>query len=92
MTSYHRRKFFISRPHEGPEEYEFEYIPVEFSDGLTRFICKSEDVPKDYWPPMVYILNMMTGSYEHVGMYENGGDERNGGNGKNIYIFITINE
>jgi hypothetical protein len=41
---------------------------------------------------MVYILNMMTGSYEHVGMYENGGDERNGGNGKNIYIFITINE
>jgi hypothetical protein len=41
---------------------------------------------------MVYILNMMTGSYEHVGMYENGENVGNGENGKNIYIFITINE
>ena len=53
MSSYNKRKFWINRPHEGPEEYEFQYTPIEFSDGLTRFICKSEDVPKDYWPRTV---------------------------------------
>lgn len=82
MNSYNKRKFWISRPHEGSEEYEFQYTPIEFSDGLTRFICKSEDVPKDYWPRMVYILNMMTGEYEHVGMYE-----KNNENQK--YVFVN---
>ena len=43
---------------------------------------KSQDVPKDYWPRTVYILNMMTGEYEHVGMYE-----KNNENQK--YVFVN---
>jgi len=82
-------KFWINKPHEGPGEYEFDFISVEFSDGVKRFICKSEIVPEDYWPRMVYIFNMGImsmgmgmgmGDYEHVGSYEKNGD--------NIYIFI----
>jgi hypothetical protein len=79
-------KFWINKSHEGPDEYEFDFISVEFSDGVKRFICKSEIVPEDYWPRMVYIFNMGMGmgmgmgDYEHVGSYEKNGD--------NIYIFI----
>ena len=70
--------FWISRPHEGPDKYEFDFMCVDFSDGVKRFICKSDIVPKDYWPQMVYIFNFGVGDYEHVGTYEiNGG-----------YIFI----
>jgi len=66
--------FWISRPHEGPDKYEFDFMCVDFSDGVKRFICTSEIVPKDYWPRMVYIFNFGLGSYEHVGSYEiNGG-------------------
>ena len=72
--------FWISRPHEGPEQYEFDFMCVDFSDGVKRFICKSDIVPKDYWPRMVYIFNFGMGDYEHVGTYEiNGG-----------YIFIGL--
>jgi hypothetical protein len=71
-------KFWINKPHEGPDEYEFDFISVDFSDGVKRFICKSEIVPQDYWPRMVYIFNLATGYYEHVGSYE-----KNGG-----YVFV----
>ena len=70
--------FWISRPHEGPEQYEFDFICVDFSDGVKRFICKSDIVPPDYWPRMVYIFNIITGTYDIVGSYE-----RNG-----VYIFV----
>ena len=30
---------WISVPHEGPREFEFELAWVEFSDGVTRGIC-----------------------------------------------------
>lgn len=72
--------FMINKPHEGPDEYEFHFISVEFSDGVKRFICKSEIVPEDYWPRMVYILNFGIGDYEEVGSYKKNKD--------NIYIFI----
>jgi hypothetical protein len=72
--------FWIGRPHEGPEKYEFDFMCVDFSDGVKRFICKSDIVPKDYWPQMVYIFNFGVGDYEHVGTYEiNGG-----------YIFVGL--
>ena len=70
--------FWINKPHEGPDQYEFDFIWVDFSDGVKRFICKSDIVPQYYWPRMVYIANLLTGEYEHVGSYE-----RNGG-----YIFV----
>lgn len=73
-------KFWINKPHEGPDEYEFDFISVDFSDGIKRFICKSEIVPEDYWPRMVYIFNFGMGDYEHVGSYE-----KNGG-----YIFVDL--
>jgi hypothetical protein len=62
--------FWINRPHEGPEQFEFNIESVDFTDGICRFICKSEVVPKDYWPRMVYICNFITGEYEQVGNYE----------------------
>ena len=70
LSTQKKSKFWIYRPHEGPEEYEFDLVSVNFSDGITRFIFKSEIVPEDYWPRMVYILNMITGCYECVGKYE----------------------
>ena len=76
--------FWINKPHEGPEQYEFDFICVDFSDGVKRFICKSDIVPKDYWPRTVYIFNIITGTYDIVGSYErNERNERNGG-----YIFV----
>jgi hypothetical protein len=73
-------KFMINKPHEGPDEYVFDFISVDFIDGVKRFICKSEIVPQDYWPRMVYNFNLATGGYEQVGMYKK--------NEENIYIFI----
>ena len=72
--------FWINKPHEGPEQYEFDFICVDFSDGVKRFICKSDIVPKDYWPRMVYIFNFGMGDYEHVGTYEINGE----------YIFVGL--
>ena len=34
-------KFMINKPHEGPDEYVFDFISVDFIDGVKRFICKS---------------------------------------------------
>ena len=34
-------KFWICRPHEGPEEFEFDLVSIIFSDKVKRFICKS---------------------------------------------------
>jgi hypothetical protein len=79
LPSEKKPKFWVNRPHEGPEEYEFDLVAVVFSDGITRFIFKSEMVPEDYWPRMVYILNMMTGCYECVGNYEKKGGRGVGG-------------
>ena len=73
--------FWINRPHEGPEQYEFDFTCVDFSDGVKRFICKSDIVPPDYWPRMVYIVNDAKGTYDIVGSYE-----RNEING--VYIFV----
>ena len=73
--------FWINKPHEGPDQYEFDFICVDFSDGVKRFICKSDIIPKDYWPRTVYIFNIITGTYDIVGSYER--NERNGG-----YIFV----
>jgi hypothetical protein len=70
--------FWINKPHEGPDKYEFDFTCVDFSDGVKRFICKSDIVPQDYWPRTVYIFNIITGTYDIVGSYE-----RNGG-----YIFV----
>ena len=64
-----KRAFWICRPHEGPEQYEFTLECVMFSDGINRFIYKSEIVPEDYFPRMVYIFNFLMGNYEHVGSY-----------------------
>ena len=59
----------ICRPHEGPEEYEFDLVGVTFSDGVERFICKSDIVPQDYIPRVVYKLNEMMGLYYEVGSF-----------------------
>ena len=67
-------KFWICRPHEGPEEFEFELISIIFSDKVERFICKSDIVPQDYIPNVVYIFDEMTDFFCEVGSYkkENG--------------------
>jgi hypothetical protein len=62
---------------------------VTFSDGVTRLICKSDIVPSDYMPRVVYNLNEMTGSYHEVGSYKiegGGGEEGEGGK----YIFMSV--
>jgi hypothetical protein len=61
---------WISVPHEGPREVEFELEWVEFSDGITRGICTSDEVPVDYWPRAVYVANMASGAYEVVGRWD----------------------
>ena len=79
--------FWISVPHEGHQQYEFEITCVDFSDGIKRFIYNSDIVPRDYCPRMVYIFNLATGDYEHVGSYEY---DKSGENGNNIYTFIEF--
>ena len=64
-----------------PEQYEFDFTCIDFSDGVKRFICKLDIVPPDYWPRMVYIVNDAKGTYDIVGSYER--NEINGG-----YIFV----
>ena len=76
--------FWINNPHEGPDEYVFDMVSVIFTDGIKRFICKSDIVPKDYWPRVVYILNMMTGDYECVGSYTKNENEGN------IYTMVEL--
>ena len=66
-----KRTFWICRPHEGPEQYEFVLESVIFSDGVSRFIYKSEIVPENYFPKMVYIFSAIVGGYEYVGEYVN---------------------
>jgi len=85
LSSQKKPKFWVNRPHEGPEEYEFDLVGVNFTDGITRFIFKSEIVPEDYWPRMVYILNMMMGCYECVGNYE----KKGGQGGHDCYSFVA---
>ena len=83
MNSYIQKpRFWINIPHEGPEEFEFDLVGVTFSDGVERFICKSDIVPSDYIPRVVYKLNEMTGSYYEVGSFikEYGGK----------YIFMSL--
>ena len=67
-------KFWICRPHEGPEEFEFDLVNIIFSDKVERFICKSDIVPPDYIPKVVYMMNETNGLYYEVGNYkkENG--------------------
>lgn len=64
------KKIWISNPHEGAEEHEFEYAWVNFSDGITRAIYSSATAPVDYWPREVYILDMLSSEYKHVGSYK----------------------
>jgi hypothetical protein len=90
LPSQKKPKFWVNRPHEGPEEYEFDLVGVNFADGITRFIFKSEIVPEDYWPRMVYILNMMTGCYECVGKYEYVYEKKGGVGGQNGYRFVAL--
>ena len=67
-------KFWICRPHEGPEEFEFDLISIIFSDKVERFICKSDIIPQVYIPNVVYIFDEMTDFFCEVGSYkkENG--------------------
>jgi hypothetical protein len=73
--------FWINRPHEGPDQYEFDFMCIDFTDGVKRFICKSSIVPEDYWPKSVYLCNTESGYYEIVGSYK----KENNSNG---YLFI----
>jgi hypothetical protein len=71
-----RKTLLINNPHEGPEEHEFKYEWVKFSDGLVRAIYSSKTAPSDYWPREVYISDLISGVYQHVGSYSrnvNGG-------------------
>ena len=82
MNSYIvKPKFWINRPHEGPEEFEFDLVGVTFSDGISRLICKSEIVPEDYIPRVVYKINEMTGLYYEIGSYKKDGDK---------YVFVPV--
>jgi hypothetical protein len=63
-------KFWICRPHEGPEEFEFDLVSIIFSDNIERFICKSDIVPPDYMPNLVYMMNKTNGLYYKVGSYK----------------------
>ena len=74
-------KIWINRPHEGPEEFEFDLVGVTFSDGISRLICKSEIVPEDYIPRVVYKINEMTGLYYEIGSYKKDGDK---------YVFVPV--
>ena len=67
-------KFWICRPHEGPEEFEFDLVSIIFSDKVERFICKSDIVPPDYIPNVVYSIDETCGVCHEVGSYkkENG--------------------
>jgi hypothetical protein len=67
-------KFWICRPHEGPEEFEFDLVSIIFSDKAERFICKSDIVPPDYIPNVVYSIDETCGVCHEVGSYkkENG--------------------
>jgi hypothetical protein len=78
--------FWICRPHEGPEQYEFVLESVIFSDGISRFIYKSEVVPEDYFPRMVYIMNTATEEYEYAGSYSK--NEK----GKYIYKMVQTSQ
>ena len=78
--------FWICRPHEGPEQYEFVLESVIFSDGISRFIYKSDNVPEDYFPRMVYIMNTATEEYEYAGSYSK--NEK----GKYIYKMVQTSQ
>ena len=64
------KKILINKPHEGPEEHEFNYEWVKFSDGLVRAIYSSATAPSDYWPRDVYIFDLISGVYQRVGLYK----------------------
>jgi hypothetical protein len=64
------KKILINNPHEGPEEHEFNYEWVKFSDGLVRAIYSSTSAPPDYWPREVYISDLISGVYQRVGSYK----------------------
>jgi len=65
-----RKTILINNPHEGPEEHEFNYEWVKFSDGLVRAIYSSTTAPSDYWPRDVYISDLISGVYQRVGSYK----------------------
>ena len=64
------KKVLINNPHEGPEEHEFNYEWIKFSDGLVRAIYISATAPSDYWPRDVYISDLISGVYQRVGSYK----------------------
>jgi hypothetical protein len=64
------KKILINNPHEGPEEHEFNYEWVKFSDGLVRAVYSSTTAPSDYWPREVYISDLISGEYLCVGSYK----------------------
>lgn len=77
------KKVWINNPHEGPEEHEFNYTWIKFSDGITRAIYSSVTAPSNYWPRDVYISDLISGIYRSVGTYKNEvGD---------VYEFISDN-
>ena len=77
------KKVWINKPHEGPEEHEFNYEWVKFSDGLTRAIYCSVTAPSNYWPRDVYISDIISGIYRRVGSYKNEVD--------GVYEFVSDN-
>ena len=80
-----KRTIWINKPHEGPEEHEFEIVWVKFSDGITRAIYSSSTVPTNYWPGEVYILDILSGAYRRVGSYESQIK-----NGELVYEFTSV--
>jgi hypothetical protein len=79
------KKIWINKPHEGPEEHEFEIAWVKFSDGITRAIYSSSTVPTNWWPREVHIFDIFSSAYLRVGSYES---QIN--NGELVYDFITV--
>lgn len=80
-----KRTIWINKPHEGPEEHEFEIVWVKFSDVITRAIYSSSTVPTTCWPGEVYILDILSGAYRRVGSYESQIK-----NGELVYEFTSV--
>lgn len=64
-----RPSFWVNKPHEGPDRITCDMREVQFSDGITRIICDSNECPDSMLPKDVYRLNTIRNRYDVIGRY-----------------------
>ena len=64
-----RPSFWVNKPHEGPDLITCDMREVQFSDGITRIICDSNECPEQMLPKDVYRLNTIRNRYDVIGRY-----------------------